>query len=409
VTLTIDGSSDGTQEPISHVVCMTPDTKPLLYAVINHKTEKQSSDVLFKDLQVCTNNLKNMGVTVKGVITDNEKKMLKVRSKFGLMGDGVQRATPGDPAHALQLVLKDILTHPDFEVVVSQSSIVSTKFKNTRCKQFLSIQKKYDRLGIPIGNLTRWGSNFASINTLLGLKPEILKVCGLKEAEDYVSQELKDICFNQSFWKQLSDLKELIEPIARRITLLEGDNYISNVLKIWLDLEKEYDVESPQRIYKKRHCNFITERLNERWNLISHNIHPASFLLDPRFRDIQLDELDIADGIQYIKEISSWDTSIREQWARYRAKDGLYSSFVDEEEDPRLFWMELVSYEKTKSLALLALDILGFPQSNSSVERTFSSIKHIHTWKRNRISRKKLAMLTYVYVNDQCLNNRWLE
>jgi len=37
--------------------------------------------------------------------------------------------------------------------------------------------------------------------------------------------------------------------------------------------------------------------------------------------------------------------------------------------------------------------------SSVSVERSFSLIRHVHTWKRNRLGRDKLAMLIYVKFN----------
>jgi len=52
------------------------------------------------------------------------------------------------------------------------------------------------------------------------------------------------------------------------------------------------------------------------------------------------------------------------------------------------------------------LEVLGFPQSCAAVERSFSAVRRIHTWQRNRIGRKKLAQLMYIYLNQRALQKQ---
>jgi len=56
----------------------------------------------------------------------------------------------------------------------------------------------------------------------------------------------------------------------------------ANIADEWLNLEEFYKPRDNE-IYELN--QFITESLNYRWNLISDNIHPASYLVDPRFRN----------------------------------------------------------------------------------------------------------------------------
>jgi hypothetical protein len=53
-------------------------------------------------------------------------------------------ACPGDPPHARQLVLKDILELPRFAKIIVKAKYISKTFKNTRCKQFLKLHKDLD-------------------------------------------------------------------------------------------------------------------------------------------------------------------------------------------------------------------------------------------------------------------------
>lgn len=69
--------------------------------------------------------------------------------KEKLIGNFV--SCPGDPPHAIQLVIRNILNSESFKEVVSQTNIVSNAFKNTRCKQFLKVAKQLgnnERLGV---------------------------------------------------------------------------------------------------------------------------------------------------------------------------------------------------------------------------------------------------------------------
>lgn len=105
-----------------------------------------------------------------------------------------------------------------------------------------------------------------------------------------------------------------------------------------------------------------------------------------------------------------WDARLRQEWLLFCNNEGYY--FSDHvEENPRLYWLGLKRFTETKELAILALEILGFPQSGASVERSFCAVRRIHTWQRSCIGRKKLAKLTFVYINRKALDGveiNWL-
>jgi hypothetical protein len=75
------------------------------------------------------------------------------------------------------------------------------------------------------------------------------------------------------------------------------------------------------------------------------------------------------------------------------------------EEDPVLYWTRVqVMSPLNCALAEIAIEILSFPGSAAAVERTFSVVRRVHTWQRNRIGRKKLAKLVYIYINRRALD-----
>jgi hypothetical protein len=51
----------------------------------------------------------------------------------------------------------------------------------------------------------------------------------------------------------------------------------------------------------------------------------------------------------------------------------------------------------------IALQVLAFPASCAAVERSFSCVRCIHTWQRNKLAPETLANLVYIYLNSRAL------
>lgn len=116
---------------------------PFFWKQIHHGTEKHSSDNILQDVNKCVDELSEIDVKPAGLITDNEEKMKSVRTSFykkhneeNLIENGWAPvnpvAAPGDPPHALQLVVKDVMEHHDFAQTVKKAAHIAKKFKNTR-------------------------------------------------------------------------------------------------------------------------------------------------------------------------------------------------------------------------------------------------------------------------------------
>jgi hypothetical protein len=177
----------------------------------------------------------------------------------------------------------------------------------------------------------------------------------------------------------------------------------------------------------------IRSLLNEYWDIISEDIHAASYLLDPTTRGRDVDEAQLQDAERLIQAMadllhsssslfsssssslsssppplssqSSSTLQLMDEFTKFRAKLGVYSN---EANDILLYWQRLHALKPSKTLATIALDILGFPQSCAAVERSFSVVRRIHTWQRNKLGRKTLAKLVYVYLNQHALERRQL-
>lgn len=136
-TLFVDGSQDGNQGPITHIVAVQSDQTPFFIKQIHHGTETHSSENIITHVNECEAFLKTHGIHLNGIVSDNEPKMRKVRQEFynDRGGDPANVfASPGDPPHALQLVIGDILTSDvlNCQSISTKAQYVASKFKNTR-------------------------------------------------------------------------------------------------------------------------------------------------------------------------------------------------------------------------------------------------------------------------------------
>jgi hypothetical protein len=109
----VDGSHDESQEPITHIVAVTPNQwSPFFLKEIHHSTEAHTADNILQHISTCEEGLNANRVQGNGVMSDNKEKMKRVCSNLNNSHAGDSSnvvASPGDLSHALQLVIGDLL------------------------------------------------------------------------------------------------------------------------------------------------------------------------------------------------------------------------------------------------------------------------------------------------------------
>lgn len=82
---------------------------------------------------------------------------------------------PGDPPHAVQLVLGDLLESPDFVNVCETANKIADKFKNTKLKGYLKEELGLveERVGVAMAVVTRWGTHLNLFQSLIELETEL--------------------------------------------------------------------------------------------------------------------------------------------------------------------------------------------------------------------------------------------
>jgi len=140
--------------------------------------------------------------------------------------------------------------------------------------------------------------------------------------------------------------------------------------------------------------------------LIAERCHATTFLLDPRFRNMPVESEDYVDCETLLRKYvpsENW-SDFQSVFENFRNERGPFQGVaVSDLTHPVTFWRRFLSIRNTQLLARIAVDLSSLPGSCASVERSFSAVRRIHTWQRNRLGREKLAKLVYVYINRRIL------
>jgi hypothetical protein len=85
-----------------------------------------------------------------------------------------------------------------------------------------------------MGCKTRWGSHLRQFKKLFSNRQAILAVLRNPAARDYIDDTLHDYCFDSYFWVDLSELIDILTPLTEKLTILEGDMYVSLIFRLRL-------------------------------------------------------------------------------------------------------------------------------------------------------------------------------
>lgn len=121
---------------------------------------------------------------------------------------------------------------------------------------------------------------------------------------------------------------------------------------------------------------------------------------------MMVDQTQLEDAERLIQKMTNNWPAIQTQVTQFRSKAGVFALNVSVDTNPCIFWQRLANVQQTSELANIALTLLGFPQSCATVERSFSAVRRIHAWQRNKLGRNTLAKLVFLYVNRRVLQKR---
>ncbi|XP_056635681.1 uncharacterized protein LOC130444521 [Diorhabda sublineata] len=144
---------------------------------------------------------------------------------------------------------------------------------------------------------------------------------------------------------------------------------------------------------------------------ISHPVHLAANLLDPRYCGQNLSKDDLMPAIEAIIEVAKNTPGINEvtvmtDIAEYKAKQKLWSKDIIWKAackiSPTTWWK---GYCSTRELSRVAVRILNIPPTAASCERNWKAFSNIKTKKRNRLTDERTAKLVSVSQNLHLLSD----
>ncbi|GMI83643.1 hypothetical protein like AT1G79740 [Hibiscus trionum] len=149
-------------------------------------------------------------------------------------------------------------------------------------------------------------------------------------------------------------------------------------------------------------------------------LHCLGFALTPRFYDHiyletpapggfirrapNLDKevvMGCMEAFSKIAENADEEKQLRDQFVEFQLKKGIYSmpqAQMDDVTMDAIDWWSIYG-SQTPELAEVAKKVLSQPISSSSAERAWSTYRHVHSLKRNRLNSSRADKLVYIHTN----------
>lgn len=405
--LSVDGWSNLRNEGILNVIIYTP--KPVLYCTIETKDNRHTSLYLYNELSKIIDKLGPMKFVT--IITDNAANMKRCGEMLREKYSNVQWS--GCVAHTIHLCVMDILKIESISEIVSKVTAIVKCIKKSQILTAIFQQLVHEKninvsLHLPVK--TRWGSYTETLSTFLKSK-NILQNLAIDDANSNIlNRDYKLVLLDDDFWLRITKIHDVMSCFTKWITILEGD--YSSIHKVVPCFEEiNVILNCTDDILSQNESSEIKTKIDSRKSQAVRPFHYAACILDPKNRGSTLDDQEHLKGCEFIIAMVETTNSddvveIMQQLSCFKLKTGLWENIkINEQMTEKLHPLEWwnMFYEKTKLAQLAALKILSIPVTSAAVERSFSTFGNIHSKKRNRLSTKRAAKLTYISHNWRLL------
>lgn len=387
VTLIQDGWSDIHNSPvIAH--CVHSGSSAYFLSSDETGANKKTSDYCAElARRAIADAVEKFGCKVIGVVTDNEKKMVKMRQI--LQADDPSLVVYGCASHWMNLLGQDITPHG----VVNQIVEINKYFRNHHAAGAL-LDEKQGSLKPQLPGDTRWNSQLDCIQTYLTNRP--LMVLILAEQDDpqsIIDARIVNLINNIGLLNEAKSLLAQLQPIANALDRLQGDNStIADACEVWLTLLKTETLRPHLATVKARFRDAVTEN------------HFLANLLHPKYKGKQLSEADEEAARQLLLKMHPEQPEVIADLCAFTAASepfpaSLVSSGCVDRMPPVLWWTSVSNCKCRVSPALIltAIKLLSLPSSSAAIERVFSNFGQIQSKLRNQLGLDKAAKLVACY------------
>jgi len=225
-SIATDGWSSITNEHLVNFVLLSPGKSPFFLKSIT-TTESQTADEIARTLIQIIDEI-GRPERCCAIVTDNARNM-QVLNYYNVNEKGswsiIEAKFPwvfcqGCAAHTFNLLIKDILSEPDFAILMDKvkSTVLFVKYRhaiNNKYKSLMAVENVTKSLSLPVD--TRWFTQYTSAQTLLDAKKIILAIChddtlmdGIAGNQAEKKREFVNTVKEPGFW---TDLKVCVHVI----------------------------------------------------------------------------------------------------------------------------------------------------------------------------------------------------
>lgn len=303
------------------------------------------------------------------------------------------------------------------------------------CGLLAEQQEVHHAPGLKKDVATRFSSKYTMLDSLAKNKAALAGTVVLPrfKANLQRASTIKERCLDDEWWSNLEFARDLLEPIALAINMVQADN-CTQADAYWILRDLETALESmmgdEQDQGRKQLVAVVLGYVQERMKYGKHPGQTLAALLHPKYRHRraevpQADRLDAEYLCQVLaskvltpntdpetKGTRPWIADnfgdvARQQFAYYRNKLGAIgldeaSFMAGLTEEPTPWWLDYGA--ECQLLMEVALRVLCIPAAAAAGERVFSALKHIWSDKRACMLMGRAAMLSYVYFNKRVID-----
>jgi hypothetical protein len=389
VTLIQDGWSDVHNSPVIAQCVQNGSEAYFLSSVesgANKKTAEYCSNLAKEALE---ENKVKFGCQVVAVVTDNEKKMQKMREL--LHSEYEDLIVYGCASHWMNLLGQDVTSSQ----IVSQIVEINKFFRNHHAAGSLLDEQK-GSLKPQLPGDTRWNSQLDSIHTFLINRPFMILIVAQQDSQD--SQPVTDspiakLINNIGLLNEAKNLHSQLQPIAKALDRLQSDTAsIADACEEWLVLLQQDEL--------KTHLTTVTKRFKEAVT----EFHYLANLLHPRYRGKRLSAQAAESARQLLISLHPENPEIIADLCAFQAgaepfPPSLMSASCVDHLAPTIWWTSILNSKATVSPLLInvALKLLRLPSSSAAIERVFSNFGLVQSKLRNQLGLEKAAKLVMCY------------
>ncbi|XP_008180138.1 uncharacterized protein LOC103308484 [Acyrthosiphon pisum] len=318
-------------------------------------------------------------------------------------------------AHKLNLILKQSVDHiKECKVFFLTLSGLSSFFSKSTKRIYALEQEVKKRF--PSVAPTRWNYNSRLVEMMSEYKQEVLNLMDtiIENGEKWDSETLS--CA-RGFFQTIQDFD-----FNFFLLIFDFVNHLKNMRnnfdQIWSKSEQYLNTEMPLRSKRLRITEVSEDKKTNYRRLFFEIIDVLVTKINERFSEISklqfFSLLDFSKFDQFVNQFptSSMD-SLKNSYGEYFdfsiLKSELtivYSSTEFHKRNINELWLYLKSTELSESLpqvTKLSSLILTIPATSAGAERSFSTLKRIHTYLRNSQSQNRLSALSILSIEKQLL------